>query len=274
VSDASSKVIIVAAGRGRRLGPETEDIPKCMVRVAGQPILHWQLRAFAAAGLSDIVVVRGYLGDRIHAGGATLDFVDNPDWAENNILASLLCAADRLPGGFFFSYCDIVYTPDVVARLAARARATNTAPVSLIVDRRWADAYQGRTLHPVSEAELTRTDEQGRVLRVGKGAVARDKAVGEFIGLAYFSAAGAAALRSVWDQALAAGGLEAPFGLAPTLRQAYLTDALNALADQGVQLDPVFIDGQWREIDTPQDLAAAQGIVAGWDTRGSSLNPM
>jgi NDP-sugar pyrophosphorylase family protein len=48
------------------------------------------------------------------------------------------------------------------------------------------------------------------------------------------------------------------------LRQAYLTDALNALAEQGVRLEPVFIDGQWREIDTPQDLAAAQAIVAGW----------
>lgn len=263
---SSSKVIIVAAGRGRRLGRQTEDTPKCMVRVAGQPILHWQLRAFAAASITDIVMVRGYLGERIDGGRAALAFVDNPDWAQNNILASLLCAADHLPGGFFFSYCDIVYTPEVVARLAARARAPNAAPVLLVIDRRWAEAYQGRSLHPVSEAELTRTDGQGlRVVRVGKGAVAREKAVGEFIGLAYFSAAGAAALRAVWDGALAAGGLEAPFGLAPTLRQAYLTDALNALADQGVWLEPVFIDGQWREIDTPQDLAAAQRIVAGWD---------
>ena len=262
---SSHKVIIVAAGRGRRLGSETEDIPKCMVRVAGRAILHWQLRAFAAAGLSDIVVVRGYLGDRIDGGKATIGFVDNPDWARNNILASLLCAADFLPDGFFFSYCDIVYTPEVVACLAARARVPDAAPGSLIIDRRWADAYQGRTLHPVSEAELTRTDEQGlRVVRVGKGAVPREKAVGEFIGLAHFSAAGAAALRAVWDRALAAGGLDAPFGLAPTLRQAYLTDALNALADQGVRLEPVFIDGQWREIDTPQDLAAAQTIVSGW----------
>jgi choline kinase len=266
---SSSKVIIVAAGRGRRLGPETEDIPKCMVRVAGQPILHWQLRAFAAAGLSDIVVVRGYLGDRIDGGRAALAFVDNPHWANNNILASLLCAAEHLPGGFFFSYCDIVYTPDVVARLAARTRVANAAPVSLIIDRCWADAYQGRTLHPVSEAELTQVDGQGRVVRVGKGAVARDKAVGEFIGLAHFSAAGAAALRAVWDQALAVHGLEAPFGLAATLRQAYLTDALNALAAQGVQLEPVFIDGQWREIDTPQDLGTAQTIVAGWDAHSS-----
>jgi choline kinase len=262
---SSGKVIIVAAGRGRRLGAETEEVPKCMVRVAGQPILHWQLRAFAAAGVTDIVMVRGYLGDRIDGGPAALAFVENPDWAQNNILASLLCAADHLPGGFFFSYCDIVYTPEVVARLAARARATNAAPVSLIIDRRWADAYQGRTLHPVSEAELTLLDQQGRVARVGKGAVAREKAVGEFIGLAHFSAAGAAALRAVWDGALSAGGLEAPFGLAPTLRQAYLTDALNPLADQGVWLEPVFIDGQWREIDTPQDLSAAQRIVAGWD---------
>ena len=262
---SSSKVIIVAAGRGRRLGPETGEIPKCMVRVAGQPILRWQLRAFAASGLSEIVVVRGYLGDRIDGGRASLAFVDNPDWAHNNILASLLCAADHLPGGFFFSYCDFVYTPEVVARLATRACAADAAPVSLIIDRRWADAYQGRTLHPVSEAELTLLDGQGRVVRVGKGAVVREKAVGEFIGLAHFSAAGAATLRAVWDRALAAGGLEAPFGLAPTLRQAYLTDALNVMSDQGVRLAPVFIDGQWREIDTPQDLAAAQEIVAGWD---------
>jgi len=34
------KAIIVAAGRGRRLGAETDAIPKCMVEVAGQPILH------------------------------------------------------------------------------------------------------------------------------------------------------------------------------------------------------------------------------------------
>ena len=265
----SNKVIIVAAGRGRRLGPETAGIPKCMVRVAGHPILHWQLRAFAAAGISEIVVVRGYLGDRIASNGTALCFVDNPEWSTNNILASLLYAADQWPGGFFFSYCDIVYTPDVVARLAASARGANPPPVSLIIDRRWADAYQGRTLHPVSEAELAQVQGQGeeaRVLQVGKGAVARELAVGEFIGLAHFSAQAAVALRAVWDKALASGGLEAPFGRAPTLRQAYLTDALNALADQGMRLAPVFIDGQWREIDTPQDLAAAETTVANWQT--------
>ena len=84
------KAIIVAAGRGRRLGAETEEIPKCMVKVAGRAILHRQLDALAAAGVDDVVVVRGYRGDKIAppAGGPPLRFVDNPDWAANHIFTS------------------------------------------------------------------------------------------------------------------------------------------------------------------------------------------
>ena len=86
------KAIIVAAGRGRRLGQETDAIPKCMVPVAGRAILHWQLDALASAGVDDVVIVRGYLGDRIAIPAdcpACVRFVDNPAWAENNILTSL-----------------------------------------------------------------------------------------------------------------------------------------------------------------------------------------
>jgi choline kinase len=267
MSTRCRKAIIVAAGRGRRLGENTEDIPKCMVRVGGKPILHRQLAAFAAAGIDDIVIVRGYRGDCIDPGAPSsgrIRFVDNPAWESNNILASLMYAAAELAGGFYFSYCDIVYAPKVVARLAEAAR---DEAVSLIVDRRWADAYQGRTLHPVSEAELTAAQGEGlaaRVLQVGKGAVPSDQAVGEFIGLAHVSAHGAEALSKTWQLALARGGLEAPFGRAKTLRQAYLTDALNAMIADGEHLAPVFIDGEWREIDTPQDLAAAERAIALW----------
>ena len=204
---SGTKAIIVAAGRGRRLGPGTADIPKCMVKVGGRPILHWQLDALAAAGVRDVVMVRGYLGDRIDSGPFPVRFVDNPAWADNNILASLMYA----------------------------------------------------------EAELTSVDPaHDRILQVGKGAVPPESAVGEFIGLAYFSAQGAKALAATWHNALGAGGLEAPFGRAKVLRQAYLTDALNAMADAGEHLAPVYIDGEWREIDTLQDLAAAEKALALW----------
>jgi len=179
----------------------------------------------------------------------------------------LMYAADEFSGGFYFSYCDIVYAPVAVTRLASATQ--ELAAASLIIDRRWADAYEGRTLHPVSEAELTAVESSGsaqvtRVVQVGKGAVAAKKAVGEFIGLAHFSPAGAAGLTKTWQDALKAGGLDAPFGRAKTLRQAYLTDALNAMAAVGERLAPVYIDGEWREIDTQQDLAAAERSANLW----------
>jgi choline kinase len=258
------KAIIVAAGRGRRLGAETDEIPKCMVPVGGRPILHWQLDALAAAGVDDVVIVRGYLGDRIAPAppaGMRARFVDNPAWAENNILTSLFYADAEMDGGFMFSYSDIVFAPAHARRLAESA-----APVGLVVDRRWRDAYEGRTLHPVSEAELARVEGAGadaRVTRVGKRLVAAEDAAGEFIGLARFSADGADALREVWRDARA-GGLAAPFGAAASLAQAYLTDGLNGLVGCGVRLEPTFIDGLWREIDTEQDLARAETAIAGW----------
>jgi len=254
------KAIIVAAGRGKRLGNETDDIPKCMVKVAGRSILHWQLRALESAGVTDIVVVRGYRGDLISAPGHSLRFIENPEWASNNILASLMYAAAEMDGGFFFSYSDIVFSPAVARQLRDETGAN--PPAALIVDRRLEDAYVGRTLHPVSEAELAKVVD-GRVSQVGKKAVPKEEAIGEFIGLARFSDEGAKLLREVWAKALT-GGLEKPFGRAAVLRNAYLTDALNAMAEAGVPLQPVFIDGTWREIDTQQDLASAEKSAALW----------
>ncbi len=209
------KAIIVAAGRGRRLGTETADIPKCMVLVGGRPILHWQLDALVAAGVDDVVIVRGYLGDRIAPpSGVRVRFVDNPQWAENNILTSLFYARDEMREPFLFSYSDIVFT-----HAHARAVAAADGSIALIVDRRWRDAYDGRLLHPVSEAELARVEGSGAdavITRVGKRLVAAEDAAGEFSGLARFGADGADALAAVWAEALARG-LDAPFGAAATL---------------------------------------------------------
>jgi choline kinase len=259
------KAIIVAAGRGRRLGPETDEIPKCMVRVGGRPILHRQIDVLRDAGATDFVVVRGYLGERITAPTPLRfvenRFVENPAWRDNNILASLMYAADEMKGGFLFSYSDIVFATEHALRVAAAPGA-----VALVIDRRWRETYVGRELHPVSEAELARVEDtaQGpRVTRVGKRLVTAEQAAGEFIGLARFSAEGATALRAVWEDARSRG-LEVPFGAAAHVRQAYLSDALNALAERGVPLVPVFIDGRWREIDTEEDLERGHAAVETW----------
>lgn len=255
------KAIIVAAGRGRRLGDETADIPKCMVRVAGRSILHRQLEGLSGAGVTEFVIVRGYLGDRISAPGFPVRFIENPDWANNNILTSLSYAAAEMTGGFMFSYSDIVFAPAY-----ARQLTQTEADVALVVDRLWQETYVGRVQHPISEAELASvkgTGSAASVDRVGKTVVPPEEAAGEFIGLARFSSAGATALLQVWAEA-SAKGLDLPFGRAASLRQAYLSDALNALAERGTRMTPMFIDGRWREIDTEEDLSRAHSAVGDW----------
>jgi choline kinase len=256
------KAIIIAAGRGRRLMPYTDRMPKCLVPVDHRTILGVQLDAFRAHGVRDVVVIRGYLGDVLaeRAGelGGGVRFVDNRDWEQNNILESLFCAESELDGPLLLTYSDNIFTPEVVERLVAAQ-----GDVCLVIDRAFRDVYEGRSEHPLPEAEVSDLDSRGLVRRVGKRALPPDDAYGEFIGLAMLSSAGAGWMRDAWRELRAEyGGREdQPFQRAPSFRAAYLTDMLQHLIDAGRPIHPVAIDGEWREIDTVQDLERARAML-------------
>lgn len=246
------KAIVIAAGRGTRLRPHTDHRPKCMVEVAGKPVLHRQIEAFRAAGIHDIVVIAGYRHRAIDARGIRV--VRNRDYANHQILMSLFTAADELCGDVVVSYGDIVYRPEIVTTLASIATAG-----CLVVDEGWEKAYEGRDDHPVAQAELCRAAPSGMVREVGKH-VGPDGAFGEFIGLARFSSGLLGRLVSRYYEALAVGP-DRPFGAASSLREAYLTDAINELIMRDEAFSMLAIDGGWREIDTVQDLERAHGAV-------------
>jgi choline kinase len=249
---------------GRRLAPYTDEMPKCLVPVKGRPMLARALDAFRAHGLDDFVVVRGYRADVLErrrgelAPPGRLRFVENADYASNNILQSLFHARDALEGAFLFTYADIVFAKDVVTRLMAAE-----GDVCLVVDRRFRDVYAGRSDHPLEEAEVCSVGADGFVDRVGKRALPPEEAAGEFIGLAKLSADGAARFTAAWAELEAryAGREEEPFQRAGAWRNAYLTDLLQHQIDAGERMTPVYIDGDWREIDTVQDLHRAEATV-------------
>ena len=240
-----SRAIIIAAGMGRRLEHHTEERPKCLVEVAGKPILHHQLEAYRANHVDDFHIVRGYLAERIVVPGATSYL--NSDFRQNNILFSLMHAEPAMTGPFLCSYSDIVFGEDVVASVLA-----GHGDITLVVDADWASAYEGRNDHPVAQAELTEMD-GSKVLRVGKQ-VGPENALGEFIGLAHFTQRGCDALLEAWHDLSERLSPDEPFHAAATFRQAYLTDMLLELIDRGVHVDAAVIHGGWREIDTVEDL--------------------
>jgi MurNAc alpha-1-phosphate uridylyltransferase len=57
--------MVLAAGRGERLRPLTDTIPKPLVPVAGKPLIVYHLEALARAGIRDIVINLSWLGERI-----------------------------------------------------------------------------------------------------------------------------------------------------------------------------------------------------------------
>ena len=59
------RAMILAAGRGERMRPLTDRLPKPLLSVGGQPLIVWHLRRLAAAGIRDVVINHAWLGHEI-----------------------------------------------------------------------------------------------------------------------------------------------------------------------------------------------------------------
>jgi L-glutamine-phosphate cytidylyltransferase len=250
--------VIIAAGRGSRLQNETNELPKTLVDVMGRPMLEWILEALGAAGLSrkDVVFVCGYRAEVIRARYPEFTYVTNHDWANNNILLSLMMARPYLKDGFVSTYGDIVYEGGVVQKLVA-----SSADISLGCDTHWRRRYVGRTQHPETDAEKLRADGK-RVVQLSR-TIASEEADGEFIGVMKLSPAGASDLTRAFDEAERryGGGL---FREGRTFQKAYLIDLLAEMLEQGVSMQREDTRGGYMEIDTLQDLSMAE---AWWNAR-------
>ncbi|WP_437775913.1 NTP transferase domain-containing protein [Sorangium sp. So ce1097] len=247
------KAVIIGAGRGSRLRHLTEELPKTLVPILGRPMLDGILEALAAGGFkrSDVVFVCGYKADVIRAAYPDLTYVENRDWAQNNILLSLLCAREHLAGGFVSTYADIVYRPEIVADLVRSPH-----DIALACDTDWRRRYVNRSQHPETDAEKLRADASGRVVELSRR-IPSEAATGEFIGVMKLSAPGAARFLSAFDAARVAFAERPEFREGRTFRRAYLIDLLAQMIESGDALHKVDTHGGYMEIDTLEDASLA-----------------
>jgi L-glutamine-phosphate cytidylyltransferase len=243
--------IVIGAGRGSRLGPETDEIPKTLVHVMGRPMLDWILDALGAAGFTrkDVIYICGYRNDVIRARYPEFTFIENTDWEHNNILASLLYARDHLAAGFVSTYADIVYRGSAVKKVVASEHDK-----VLVCDTDWRRRYIGRTRHPESDAEKMRA-EGDRVVELSRRIVS-EQASGEFIGVTKFTADGARELVDGFDRAKAQWAGKT-WREGRTFEKAYLIDLFQEMLEGGSAFHRVDTHGGYMEIDTQQDLASA-----------------
>lgn len=61
------RAMLLAAGRGERMRPLTDAVPKPLLRVGGRALIEWHLLALARGGIVDVVINHAYLGTQIEA---------------------------------------------------------------------------------------------------------------------------------------------------------------------------------------------------------------
>ena len=244
------KAIIIAAGMGNRLNPLTNDKPKCLLEVAGKTILQRQLDVLNSCGIRDISVIKGYKKEKIN--NPSLRYYINDDYQNNNILNSLFYAKKEMKGEFIVMYSDVLFNKSVLEELLK-----NKGDISIVVDTDWQEYYQGRTSHPIEEAENV-IIQDGKVIKIGKHLKA-DESQGEFIGMAKFSKEKAGIFKKEFKKAKEMYSGK-PFQKAKVFEKAYLTDMFQEMINKGIDICPVEIRKNWWEIDTEQDLKKVEKI--------------
>lgn len=229
-----------------RLRPLTDTTPKCLLSVAGTPILKRCVDALREAGITELVVVTGFEEDKIKAVlgdwfGGPVTYRRNDIYNQTQNGASLLCARDVVEGQpFVMLDGDIVFDPRVLFA---------------VVRSEHADCLALRPADDLSDEEVKVIPKAGDRTRVGRIHVSvppRD-AIGESIGIEKFSAATSAVLFETIEARIAEHGAKTE----------YYEKAFDQLCQEN-KLDLRAIDVgtlYCAEIDTPDDLARVQREV-------------
>lgn len=232
--------VLLAAGRGTRMGDATLRTPKPLLAVAGRPILEHILSGLRAAGIERAIVVTGYLGEQIEAAfgdgarlGMRIDYLrqERPEGtARAFVLAAPLLGADP----FVLGWGDVLVYPEFYAEFL---RAYRQRPCELqVAVNEVDDPWRGAAVHFREDGRVTAIEEKPPPGTAGT----RWNNAGLFVGD-----------RTLFDYARR---------LAPTHGGEYvLPVAMARMVCDGRFVRAVPIRGFWSDVGTPEDLLRAQG---------------
>lgn len=117
----ATQALILAAGRGSRLGSRSNGTPKPLLEVGRKPLAEHQLEMLSAAGIGPVAMVVGYAADEIQeALGMQVEYLRNPRWASTNSLYSFTLAREWVNGDLVLLNCDVLLDAEILHRLLTR----------------------------------------------------------------------------------------------------------------------------------------------------------
>jgi L-glutamine-phosphate cytidylyltransferase len=235
--------LVLAAGRGSRLGPFTTDRPKCLVELAGSTLLERQVAALRAAGAREVGVATGWHSEAVQATG--LPTFHNPRWASTTMVGSLATAREwLLDEPLLAGYGDIIYGAATASSLAAQ-----DAPLAIAYDPDWESLWRKRFSRPLDDAETFALGDDGLVLDIGGKPRTVQDVRGQYIGLVRWTP-------QAWS-VVESAGVDPALDMTGLLR--------HLVTERLVPVTAVPVADPWCEFDHPSDLEVGLDIARALD---------
>ena len=241
-NDQVRTALLLAAGTGSRLQPLTHNAPKCLTEVNGVPILEQQVRCLEQWGFERLVVVLGHEGVQIREflGSCVSDlkvsYIYNPQYRTTNNLYSLWLARKAIERSFLLLECDLFFEAGLLSGMLQPDKIALASPQS------W---MQGTT--------VTLDDFQRVAAFQLGGGTSRDPLAYKTVNIYSLS-------RSTWNRMRRYLDAYVSSGRVNDYYEAVFHDMTVDGAFSAVAVS--FDHGNWYEIDTLEDLSAAERLFA------------
>ncbi len=240
-----TKAVMLAAGRGTRLGAITANYPKPLLEVGGHPIIVRILEGLVSAGITEVTIITGHFAELLEAevgngehAGIRIRYA-RQERVEGTARALALAREFCADGQFFAGWGDILVRPENYARVLRAARFAD----HVLGVNEMEDPALGAAVYVDDPAALDR-GEPARVTRlVEKPAPGTSATLWNNAGLCVLGPA-------IWPEI---------DRLAPSERGEYeLPQAIAALVESGAEVRAVPVVGPWFDVGTPEDLGRAR----------------
>ncbi len=240
------KTIILAAGMGTRLGKYTKNMPKGMLQFNGKSLIERQVEVLMSCGINDIVIVRGYMPNKIKITG--VKYYENKDYANTNMVETLFAAEKEMDDDIIVCYSDIIYQENVLQKVIA-----SKADIGVTVDVDYWDYWKVRLDNPRDDTESL-VIEDGNIIELGDTNCGIEKAKVRYVGLIKFSKKGVEILKKVYhENRNKYYDKNEPWLRSKSFKRAYMTCMLQAIINSGQKVEPIKISRGWLEFDTTED---------------------
>lgn len=240
------KALILAAGQGTRLKKYTENLPKGMLNFGGKTIIERQIELYQSQGIDQIIVVRGFAADKISYEGIT--YYDNPDYANTNMVESLMAARPEFNDDMIISYSDILFEERLL-----KGMMQSDADIAVSVDEDWKAYWMKRYGKVDFDTESLSINQDGNITELGLESPDLDAIDARYIGLLKFSKAGLDYIEKIMEHAYKEFEHKPWQQSGKTVRKAYMTDLLNAVIESGKPVKAERFSKGWIEFDTNED---------------------